>query len=332
MIDVILYSRKDCHLCEVAKENLEILQESIPHQLVEIDVDTDSKLRQEYGAFVPVVKTGPYQLKAPFDLRELQVTLGAAQSREEQIDAIDQAYLHKLPAGGLTWGIADSFSHWVSKHYLAFLNILVALYVGLPFLAPVMMRAGADMPARAIYRVYGAVCHQFAFRSWFILGEQNAYPRAAAQVEGLVPYEAATGLSTDDLDAARVFIGDDRLGYKVALCERDVAIYGSILLFGVLFTLSGRRLPGLPWYIWVALGMVPIGLDGVSQLISQLPFDVMPYRESTPFLRTLTGGLFGFTTAWFGYPMVEETMADSRRYLDDKLERIKRIEKRSTTK
>jgi hypothetical protein len=32
----------------------------------------------------------------------------------------------------------------------------------------------------------------------------------------------------------------------------------------------------------------------------------------------LTGFLFGFTTAWFGFPLVEETMSDSRQIMATK--------------
>jgi uncharacterized membrane protein len=103
-----------------------------------------------------------------------------------------------------------------------------------------------------------------------------------------------------------------------------MAIYFGILLFGVIYSLTGRRIPPLPWYLWLLLGVVPVGLDGLSQLLSQPPMDFLPFRESTPFLRTLTGFLFGFSTAWFGYPMVEETMAQSRRMMARKLERVQR--------
>jgi len=41
----------------------------------------------------------------------------------------------------------------------------------------------------------------------------------------------------------------------------------------------------------------------------------LPYRESTPLLRTITGFLFGFATAWFGYPMAEEAMRDTQQYM-----------------
>jgi uncharacterized membrane protein len=185
------------------------------------------------------------------------------------------------------------------------------------------MNAGYPTLARPIYTVYGAVCHQFAFRSWFLFGEQAAYPRAAAGVEGLAPYGEATGESEADILAARNFIGNEQIGYKVAYCERDVAIYAAMLLFGLVFAASKRRLPPLPWYLWLFLGIAPIGLDGFSQLFSQIPgFPYIGYRGSPPFLRTLTGGLFGFMTAWFGFPLLEESMQDTRRMLASKIARI----------
>jgi len=86
-------------------------------------------------------------------------------------------------------------------------------------------------------------------------------------------------------------------------------------LFGIIFSITGKKIPSLPLVAWFILGIVPIGLDGVSQIISQLPWDIIPLRESTPLLRSITGGLFGFTTAWFGYPIVEESMADTRKVM-----------------
>jgi uncharacterized membrane protein len=160
-----------------------------------------------------------------------------------------------------------------------------------------------------------------AFRSFFIFGDQPAYPREAAGVSGLVPFEVATGVAEDDELAARAYIGEPGIGFKVALCERDVAIYGGILLFGLIFGLTGRRIKPLPWYLWLLIGMVPIAVDGFSQLLSQPPLNFFPYRESTPLLRTITGFLFGFTTAWFGFPIVEESMVDLRRFYAQKFAR-----------
>jgi uncharacterized membrane protein len=90
-------------------------------------------------------------------------------------------------------------------------------------------------------------------------------------------------------------------------------------LFGILFALGKRKIKSLHWVIWIIFGILPIAIDGLSQLISQPPFGFIPFRESTPFLRTLTGFLFGFLTAWFGYPYVEESMRENRKYLEGKL-------------
>ena len=319
MIEVILYTRSDCHLCELARQYLDELQSSIPHHLNIIDVDTDNKLKSLYGFNVPVVLVGPYKLMAPIEKRDLEISLIAVQHSQEAEQKLDKQIAEGKLLIPVTWTKADAFSHWLAKHYLAIFNILVFLYVGIPFLAPVLMEARAVGPAEAIYRVDGFVCHQFAFRSWFLFGEQAAYPRAQAGVAGLISYQDATGLIGEDLLSARAFIGNPQVGYKVALCERDVAIYGGILLFGILFAVLRKKVKPIHWLLWILIAIVPIGLDGFSQLISQLPLNLLPYRESTPLLRTLTGFLFGFITAWFGYPYVEESMRENKKFLEGKL-------------
>jgi uncharacterized membrane protein len=74
---------------------------------------------------------------------------------------------------------------------------------------------------------------------------------------------------------------------------------------------------------------VPIGLDGVSQLPSLISIfpDWMIMRESTPVLRILTGALFGLATAWFLYPMIEESMNETRNLLAGKRIIIPQLQK-----
>lgn len=327
MITVTIYTREDCHLCEQAIRDLQSLQEDIPHQLNVIDVDSSIELQRSFGFEVPVIEVGPYRLKAPFTRQDLLVTLGAAQDRQSQREK--KADL--LPAldtpQGASWNFADRFAYWFSRHYMFVINLIVFIYIGLPFLAPLMMNAGIEGPARLIYRGYGFVCHQLAYRSFFLFGEQPVYPREAAGVEGFLTFGSVTGIgesnSVGEIFAARNFVGNDMVGYKIALCQRDVAIYLGILGFGLLFVVSGRRIPALPWYLWVLIGIIPIGLDGLSQLLSQPPFNLWEFRESTPYLRVLTGFLFGFTTAWFGYPLVEDTMSDTRQLMASKKHRYK---------
>lgn len=328
MLTVTLYARPDCHLCEQARADLQSLQAEVPHRLLELNIDDDPALQQAYALEIPVLEAGPYRLNAPFTRQQLLVTLNAASDRVGQLQRVDaEGYQERLQRTQ-TLTTADRLSYWISRHYLAVVNLALLFYVGLPFLAPVLLKVGAVAPANIIYTVYSPLCHQFGFRSWFLFGEQAYYPLKEAGIPDVVDFETATGfLGMHDSAGlarlqARAFRGDEHVGYKVALCERDVAIYLAMLLFGLLYPLSGRRLKSLHWLVWLILAFGPIGLDGFSQLISQLPFpaiaDVLPYRESTPLLRTLTGFLFGFSTAWFAIPNVEEGMAESRQYFAKK--------------
>lgn len=324
MLTVTLYSKPDCHLCEQAKADLQALQEQYPHRLIEIDINSDPALLKSYLVEIPVLQIGPYTLKAPFDRQKLAVTLGAASDRRGQLDQLGGA-AHKervARAEQITFG--DRALFWISRHYLALLNLAMLFYFGLPILAPVLMKAGAAAPANVIYTLYKPLCHQFGFRSFFLFGEQPYYPLKEAGIPGVITFEDATGIqglrnpTSYSRYEARQFTGNEIIGYKIALCERDMAIYAAIFLFGILYSFSGRRLKPLHWLLWILIGMVPVGLDGFSQLFSQMEWtwlaQFLPYRESTPFLRVLTGGLFGFATAWFAYPAIEESMAETRQF------------------
>jgi uncharacterized membrane protein len=333
MLTVTLYTRKDCHLCEQAKADLDSIQEKYPHRLVEIDIDSDPALQKKYLAEVPVVEVGPYALKAPFDKQKLMMTLGAAGDRRGQLDKLGREDHLDRVRRGQEISRADRMMAWFSRHYLAVVNIFMLLYFGLPLLAPTLMKAGATLPANVIYTIYKPLCHQFGFRSFYLFGEQPYYPLAEAGITGVKTFEQVTGFQDLDNPAAfsrfqaRQFTGNETVGYKMALCERDMAIYGAIVLFGLVYAATGRRIKPLHWVLWILIGMGPIGLDGFSQLFSQMNWpwlaSIVPYRESTPFLRVLTGGLFGLTTAWFAYPYMEESMAETRQFFIKKFASVR---------
>ena len=324
MLSVTLFTKKNCKLCEQVKADLDGLRAQYPHTLAEVDIESDIALMEKYRHIIPVVEIGPYTLQAPISRQKLQMTLGAASDRVNQLETLDDPiYKYKLEKGRkLSTG--DRVSFWIAKRYLLLLNLFMLLYVGLPFLAPTFMKLCAELPAQIIYRIYKPLCHQFGFRSFFLFGEQPFYPAEEAGMTNYISFEEATGITgiSDPYNVARFdarnYIGSETIGYKVALCERDVAIYLSILAFGIIFGLTGRRFKSLHWMLWLLLAIAPIGLDGFSQLFSQFNWSwlasILPYRESTPYLRVLTGTLFGFFTAWFAYPNIEESMNETRQY------------------
>jgi uncharacterized membrane protein len=171
----------------------------------------------------------------------------------------------------------------IRRHWLTATNVAVAIFVGLPFLAPLLLAAGYDGPANAIYSAYQVVCHQWSFRSFFLLGPELTY--GPNVLHDLVGPQAMYG-----------FRGSDALGYKMAFCERDSAIYLAVLLAGLAYGRLRDRLPrlGLAGY---GLLILPMALDGFTQLFG--------WRESTPELRVLTGALFGVASVWLIYPRID---------------------------
>jgi uncharacterized membrane protein len=330
MITVILYYREKNQEFEQLLSDLQALQAVVPHQLVTMDVTRERDLRERFGSTrLPILQAGNFHLQPPFTRQDLQIMLSAARDRMDQLERIDQAGLQQRLEKGRTLSSGDRLSNWLSRHYLALANLFLLLYTGLAFLAPVFMKTGHPIAATVLYRMYGTMCHQLAFRSWFMFGAQPFYPREMAGLSGVTSYESLKNSPEVDLLAARDFVGDEAAGYKVALCERDIAIYGFMLLFGLMFAVLGRRLRSVPWYVWVTVGLAPITLDGVSQLFGMVPFlaRLITARESTPLLRTLTGGLFGWMTAWYLFPMLEETARETRHIIRRKMAVIQQAER-----
>lgn len=52
---VLVYTRKGCHLCEIVKESLVKLERRGLFHWREVDVDADEKLRRQFTDEVPVV-------------------------------------------------------------------------------------------------------------------------------------------------------------------------------------------------------------------------------------------------------------------------------------
>jgi uncharacterized membrane protein len=320
LINITLFVANEAEF-SLAEKELDRLKDEFQFQIFQIDIHNDPVVLEKYQGKTPVMMIGPYTVAHPFNEQDLRVALGAAADREKHLEMIPESDYARKKSQGRKVTSADRIMYWLSQHFMLLINLFLFLYIGLPFLAPVLMKAGAERPAKVIYTIYSPLCHQLAFRSWFLFGEQAFYPRALAEIPNVLTYEEISGGDNLDVLVARNLIGDEVIGFKVALCERDIAIYASMLFFGLLFSLTKNRIRPVRWYIWIVIGLIPIGLDGVSQLpglMNRVP-DWLLLRESTPFLRSLTGALFGITTAWYLFPLIEMSMRETREILFRKI-------------
>ncbi|HQE92262.1 MAG TPA: DUF2085 domain-containing protein [Anaerolineae bacterium] len=193
---------------------------------------------------------------------------------------------------------------WLARHWLAVFNTLTGLFLGGALLAPVLLKIGLSGMAHLLYMIYARVCHQYPFRSWFFFGPHMAYP-----LTNPIHIVAMNKLSD--------FNGDAQIGYKTALCQRDIAIYGCILLAGLLYGVlrTGKR--PRPWPMWqyFIFGILPMLLDGGIQWLSYFMWVFFPSLipepfETTPLMRTLTGIFFGVGIVATAYPYLNEYFED----------------------
>ncbi len=171
-----------------------------------------------------------------------------------------------------------------SRYWILYFNLALGIYVGLPWLAPLLMKSGLTGAGEALYIIYSFLCHQLADRSFFLFGPQVMYP-----AERLLP------LASDSSPylALRIFIGTPELGYKVAWSDRMVALYGGMFWGGLLFPLLRRRRFSLWWF---PILLAPLAVDGTTHFLSDLGGFNTGFRYTNAWLAQLTGNQF---PAWF---------------------------------
>ncbi len=228
----------------------------------------------------------------------------------------------------------------VVKHWLAFFILLYGVWVWLPFLAPVFMHNGWTGAAEALYFTYSFFCHQLPERSLFFFGPQLMY--SLDQI-GQV-------WSTENQLVLRQFIGTPEMGWKMAWSDRMISTYGGIWLGAALYAILGKRAPRIPLWLWIAVGIVPLGLDGLSHLVNDLVAGTSGegFRDTNEWLRVITfnlfpaefyygnmlgsfnswarwvtGLLFGVTTVLAIFPVIQAGLLDTQRDLESQLARIK---------
>jgi uncharacterized membrane protein len=226
----------------------------------------------------------------------------------------------------------------LARHWLLFVNLLVGIWVGLPWLAPIFMHWGWEKAANIIYLLYAFQCHQLPQRSFFLFGSQTMYSLSDIQASGV---DATSPL------LLRQFIGNTEMGWKVAWSDRMVSMYTSIFAFGLIYGFIRKRLkpPSLRAF---ALLLTPMAVDGGTHMISDLAGIGQGFRDTNAWLvaitdsrlpaafyagdalgsfnswmRLITGLLFGLGIVWLAHPYMREFFADYAHNLEAKLKKVR---------
>jgi uncharacterized membrane protein len=179
------------------------------------------------------------------------------------------------------------------------LSIFFLLYVAIPLLAPVFLHSSSPQVGWWIHTIYHFACHQRPERSLFFFGEHLTYTTDQLVNNG---YRGSI--------IGYPFVGNAEMGYKTALCVRDLFMYTSIGITGVLICMNKLRVTLNKWLI--LFGLAPMILDGGIQFISELLYYTQdrwglelakPFYISNNVTRAVTGTLFGIT---FGIIMIGE--------------------------
>ena len=224
--------------------------------------------------------------------------------------------------------------YWMSRRWLLIVSFIIAIWVGLPWLAPVFMARGWTGAGNAIQLLYAVQCHQLPQRSFFLFGEKPMV--ALNQIQSV--WE-----NTNNPLILRQFIGNAQIGWKVAWSDRMVYMYSSPILWGLIYWPLRKRVRPLSWW-GLALFLLPMALDGFTHMISDFTGGIgLGFRDNNAWLaaltnqalpatfyagdalgsfnswmRLITGLLFGLAVVWFLYPRLHESFSDTASQIEVK--------------
>jgi uncharacterized membrane protein len=209
------------------------------------------------------------------------------------------------------------------RYWIFLFSVTLGIFIGLPFLAPVLMHTGRAGIGKLIYYLYSWLCHQLPERSFFLYGPKLTYSLAEIQSAWQASLDPAV---------LRQFIGNPLMGWKVAWSDRMVSMYFSLWLCGIIWWPIRKQIKHLPlWGFLIFLS--PMAVDGASHLLSDLAGIGQGFRYTNMWLsalthaslpvsiyfgdawgsfnsimRLLSGLLFGVGVVWYIYPYLDEVL------------------------
>jgi uncharacterized membrane protein len=183
--------------------------------------------------------------------------------------------------------------------YLAFFLILTGSVLAVPLLA-----FSNDMGAA--YAAFSVTCHQKISRSLCVFSGPDGY-----WIADCTPQNGNFNTSPTDRSDIRVRY-DGVSGMKMPVCSRDFGLYAAMLLGGLLYPLARKLDDEVPPSIFLIIALVPIGIDGGVQVVSEL--GILPFvYESTNAIRLATGAIAGFAAAFYAIPILTNLVSKDKR-------------------
>lgn len=181
--------------------------------------------------------------------------------------------------------------HVIYAIYVVFFVILVGLVLITPFLA-------FSRDVGFIYDAFSHTCHQKLSRSLCVFSGGQGF-----WVADCIPQKGEYIADRADRTEIRVET-DGQVGYKMPVCSRDIGLYAAILLGGAIYPIV-RELKDKNVYpaIYLIIAIVPLGLDGGLQLLSDTSLLPLAY-ESTNAIRLLTGAIAGLASTFYAMPVL----------------------------
>lgn len=236
--------------------------------------------------------------------------------------------------------MSRDFGYIFNRNWIIWFSLGFGLFVGLPFLAPLLMKAGFSQPADLIYTIYSFLCHQMPQRSLFMFGGKAMY--------SLSEIQNAWQVTLNPL-VLRRFTGNPELGWKVAWSDRMVSMYTSVLFAAWIWYPFRKKLSNFPFWGFVLL-LLPMGIDGFTHMISDFAGIGQGFRDTNLWLaeltnyqfsagfysgdalgsfnswmRLLSGLFFGIGVVLYGFPYLNQIFEDNTARIRAKQESLAQL-------
>ncbi len=314
---ITVYTKPGCHLCDDALDLLDRLAPRYGLQVEQVNILEDPALYEAYAMRIPVIEIEGGKggiLEAPIEEALLRFRLELARrsppasasasavmrASSSSTSAASVPPVPSVPgvpalAGGAGLSsepLIDRIASGMARRWLRWVSIGLAIFVGLPWLAPVFAALGWWDPANFIYTAYAATCHQLPERAANVLGYQVAFCwRDTSLYTGLLLFGLLYGLGRDHNIGWLRWLQRPIKLWVFILFLVPMAVDGFTHMFG-LRDMYGN--PGMD--IWYGLRLLSMG----SQMFS-----------FNWWMRVITALLAALGAVWFAYPRMNRAVEEA---------------------